>query len=142
MEEILLDPNLIYLALVAGFMFAFMALLTPGTGVFEILALVSLIFAGYGIINSTVNYWALILILAAAVFFILAIRKQGQRIYLGTFHPHPLDRLVIPVSQRRVVAAIRKSLPGPDHLGSIRRFPLGCDHQSDGGQGDSPITRS
>ena len=83
MEEILLNPNLIYLALVAGFMFAVMALLTPGTGVFEILALVSLIYAGYGIINSTVNYWALIIILAAVVFFILAIRKQGQRIYLG-----------------------------------------------------------
>lgn len=83
MEEILLNPNLIYMALVAGFMFAVMALLTPGTGIFEILALISLIYAGYGIINSTVNYWALIFIFVAAVLFILALRKPGQRIFLG-----------------------------------------------------------
>ena len=82
MEEILLNPNLIYMALVAGFMFAVMALLTPGTGIFEILALVSLIYAGYGIINSTVNYWALLLILAAAILFILSVRRRGQRIFL------------------------------------------------------------
>jgi membrane-bound ClpP family serine protease len=83
MEEILLNPNLIYMALVVGLMFAIMALLTPGTGVFEILALVTLIFAGYGIINTLVNYWALIFILAAVVLFILAVRKRGQRIFLA-----------------------------------------------------------
>ncbi|MGD9092194.1 MAG: NfeD family protein [Anaerolineales bacterium] len=83
MEEILLDPNLIYLALVAGLIFAVMALLTPGTGVFEILALLALIYAGYGIVNSSVNYWALIFLLVAAVFFILAVRRRGQRIFLA-----------------------------------------------------------
>jgi membrane-bound serine protease (ClpP class) len=71
------------MALVVGLMFAIMALLTPGTGVFEILALVTLIFAGYGIINTLVNYWALIFILAAVVLFILAVRKRGQRIFLA-----------------------------------------------------------
>jgi membrane-bound serine protease (ClpP class) len=82
MEEILLDPNVVYLAAVTGVLFAFMAILTPGTGLFEIGALLALLFAAYGVYNLPNNIWALGIMLIGVVLFILALRKPQQRIYL------------------------------------------------------------
>lgn len=53
-------PNIAYVLLVIGFVLSVLALLTPGTGVVEIIGLFSLIIAGYGIISNPVNYWAFI----------------------------------------------------------------------------------
>ena len=82
-ENILLDPNLAYLFLVGGFSLALMAILTPGTGVLEISAFFSLIFAGFAVYRLPINYWALVVLLIGVFPFIWAVRKSGQLIYLG-----------------------------------------------------------
>jgi len=83
MTDFLLDPNLAYLFVMGGFSLALMAILTPGTGIFEIGALFGLLLAGWGIYNLPINYWALALLLLGVFPFILALRKSGRLLYLG-----------------------------------------------------------
>lgn len=59
----IIDPNIAYVLLIVGFMLSVLALLTPGTGVVEIIGLFSMILAGYGIISNPSHYWALILLI-------------------------------------------------------------------------------
>ena len=56
--EFLINPNVSYVLLVIGFIFAILALLTPGTGFIEAAALLVLALAGYGIMNMPFNPWA------------------------------------------------------------------------------------
>ena len=81
MLEILLDPNVGYLLLVGGFVLAFLALFAPGTGFLEVGALFALLLAGYTLVNLPINGWAVILLLASIVPFVLALRrrKKGTR---------------------------------------------------------------
>jgi membrane-bound serine protease (ClpP class) len=72
--DFLLDPNIAYLLLVAGMLFALVAILTPGTGIPEILALFSIVLAGYAIYHLSLNWWALALLLLSLVPFLLAVR--------------------------------------------------------------------
>ena len=83
MVDFLLNPNLQYLFLVAGFSLAFMAILTPGTGLLEIGAFFGLLLAGYGVYNLPINYWALAILIIGVFPFIWAVRKSGQLLYLG-----------------------------------------------------------
>jgi len=83
MTDFLLDPNLAYLFLIGGFSLALMAILTPGTGIFEIGAFFGLLLAGWGIYNLPINYWALALLILGVFPFILALRKSGRLLYLG-----------------------------------------------------------
>jgi len=82
-ENFLLDPNMAYLFLVAGFSMALISLMAPGTGVLEIGALFSLLLAGWGIYTLPVNYWALAILILVVFPFIWAVRKSGQLVYLG-----------------------------------------------------------
>ncbi len=82
LADIFLRPDIAYLMLVGGFLLAMMALLTPGTGVFELAALVILLLAGWQIFNLPVNAWALILLVLSLVFFVLAVRWTRRRIFL------------------------------------------------------------
>jgi len=82
MLETFLNPNFAYLFLVAGFFLAILAILAPGTGLLEIGALFSFIFAGWAIYNLQINYWALVILLLGVVPFVLAVRRSGQYIYL------------------------------------------------------------
>jgi len=81
-ENILLNPNLAYLFLVGGFSMALIAIVTPGTGVLEITAFFSLLFAGYAVYSLPINYWAVIILLLSVIPFIWAVRKSGKLIYL------------------------------------------------------------
>ena len=81
-EDILLNPNIAYLVLVGGVMLAILALLSPGTGILEVAALILLILAGYAIYNLPINYWALGVLLLGVIPFIFALRKSGNTIYL------------------------------------------------------------
>ncbi len=83
METFLLNPNVLYIFLMLGLLLAVLAILTPGTGLLEIGALFSLFFAGWGVYNSAVNLWAVILMMAGAIPFILVVRLRGGRRYLG-----------------------------------------------------------
>src|SRR5215204_838583 len=81
--DFLLDPNIAYLILLAGVMLAFLALVTPGTGLFEIGALFSIVLAGYAIYNLSFNLWALIMLGLSIVPFVYSIQKPKREVYLG-----------------------------------------------------------
>jgi membrane-bound serine protease (ClpP class) len=77
--DFLLDPNVAYVLLVTGMLLVLMALLTPGTGLFEISALFALALAGYGAYNLGINAWALVPLALAVVPFLYAIRLKKWR---------------------------------------------------------------
>jgi len=80
--DILLEPNVAYLILVAGVMLGFMAIVSPGTGLFEVGAFFCLLLAGYAVYNLSFNWWALILLVLSLVPFVYAIRKPGRELFL------------------------------------------------------------
>lgn len=80
--EILLNPNIAYLLLVAGLLLAVLALVAPGTGILEIAALFILVLAGWGVSRLPVNYWALLFLLIGVFAFILALRSKRWVAYL------------------------------------------------------------
>jgi membrane-bound serine protease (ClpP class) len=81
--DFLLNPNLAYLILVSGFLLTVFAILTPGTGLFELGALFALVVAGWQVYNIPINYWALVVLILGVIPFLLAVRKSQQMVYLG-----------------------------------------------------------
>ncbi|RLD06411.1 MAG: hypothetical protein DRI56_08135 [Chloroflexota bacterium] len=78
-----LDPNLVYLFLVAFFFLAGIAILTPGTGMLEVGALLALILTAWGIYTLPINTWALVLLILGVLPFILAVRASKKILYLS-----------------------------------------------------------
>lgn len=83
METFFFDPNVAYLMLVAGFLLAILALLSPGTGIFEAAALLTLLLAGWEVYHLPINLWALIVLLGGVFPFLLALRKSQRLYYLA-----------------------------------------------------------
>jgi membrane-bound serine protease (ClpP class) len=81
--DFLLEPNIAYLILMGGVLLALLAIITPGTGMFEVGALFCLALAGYAIYNLSFNAWALIVIVLSIVPFIYAIQKPKRELFLG-----------------------------------------------------------
>ena len=81
--EFLLEPNVAYLILLAGVLLGFLAIVSPGTGLFEVGAFFCLALAGYAVYNLSFNWWALTLLVLSLVPFIYAIRKPKRELYLG-----------------------------------------------------------
>jgi membrane-bound serine protease (ClpP class) len=81
--NILLDPNVAYLLLLAGSMLGLLALVTPGTGALEAGALLCLGLAGYIATKLDFNLWALILLMLSVAPFLFAIRKPKRELYLA-----------------------------------------------------------
>lgn len=81
--DFLLDPNIAYLILLAGVMMGFLALITPGTGFFEIGALFSIVLAGYAVYNLSFNPWALMMLGVSVIPFVYSIQKPKRELYLG-----------------------------------------------------------
>lgn len=81
--EFLLEPNVAYLILVAGVMLGFMAIVSPGTGLFEVGAFFCLLLAGYAVYNLSFTWWALLLLVLSLVPFIYAIQRPKRELYLG-----------------------------------------------------------
>lgn len=77
----IIDPNIAYVLLVAGFIFSILAIMTPGTGVIEIVSLFSLVVAGYGVVSNPTNIWAIVILLPFIPFLIIY-RKNKQNKYL------------------------------------------------------------
>lgn len=77
----IIDPNIAYVLLIVGFVLSVLALLTPGTGIVEIIGLFFMILAGYGIISNPSNYWALV-ILIPFIPLIFVYRKTKKDYYL------------------------------------------------------------
>lgn len=80
---ILLDPNVAYLLLASGMILVTLAMLSPGTGLLEILALFTLVLAGYSVVNLPINGWALLVLVFGVFPFLLALRRSGRMIFLG-----------------------------------------------------------
>ena len=81
--DFLLEPNVAYLVLLASVLLAFMALVSPGTGLFEVGAIFCIALAGYAVYNLSFNWWALALLVLSLVPFIYAIQKPKREMYLG-----------------------------------------------------------
>jgi membrane-bound serine protease (ClpP class) len=81
--DFLLEPNVAYLILLGGVLLGLMAIVTPGTGVFEIGAFFCLALAGYAVYNLSFNWWAVVILVLSIVPFIYAIQKPKREIYLG-----------------------------------------------------------
>jgi membrane-bound serine protease (ClpP class) len=81
--DFLLDPNVAYLILLGGILLGLMAIVTPGTGLFEVGAFFCLALAGYEVYNLSFNWWALIVLVLSIAPFIYAIQKPKREPYLG-----------------------------------------------------------
>ena len=81
--EFLLDPNIAYLFLLAGVLLGLMAIITPGTGIFEVGAFFCLALAGYAVYNLSFNLWALVVLLLSIIPFVYAIQKPKRERYLA-----------------------------------------------------------
>lgn len=81
--DFLLDPNIAYLILVGAALLTMMAVLNPGTGLLEIMALFLWLISGYIIFNKPINFWALGLMLLGVVLFLFSLRKLKSMVYLG-----------------------------------------------------------
>jgi len=81
--DFLLEPNIAYLILLSGVLLGLMAIITPGTGLFEVGAFFCLALAGYAVYNLSFNWWALVLLVLSIVPFIYAIQKPKREPYLG-----------------------------------------------------------
>lgn len=81
--DFLIDPNIAYLFLIGGVMLAMLALVTPGTGFFEIGAFFAISLAGYAIYNLSFNWWALLILGLSIVPFVYAIRRPNREVFLG-----------------------------------------------------------
>jgi membrane-bound serine protease (ClpP class) len=74
----LVDPNVAYVLLIFGFMVAVLALLAPGTGIIELVALAILGLAGYGIANLNLNWWAPLIMLFGLIPFAFSFRRPAK----------------------------------------------------------------
>lgn len=81
--DILLNPNVAYLILLGGVLLGLMAIVTPGTGLFEVGAFFCLAFAGYAVYNLSFNLWALVVLVLSIIPFFYAIQKPKRELYLG-----------------------------------------------------------
>lgn len=81
--DFLLNPNVAYLFLMGGVLLSMLALVTPGTGVLEVGAFFCLAAAGYAVYTTSINLWALIVLVLSVIPFIYAIRKPKRELYLG-----------------------------------------------------------
>ena len=80
--NILLNPNIAFLALVLTFLLSALAVLIPGTGLVEVFALIGLLISAYAIANLQINYYALAILLVGVFPFLFALRISGKKIFL------------------------------------------------------------
>ena len=81
--DFLLDPNIAYLFLLGGVLLGLMAIITPGTGMFEVGSFFCLALAGYAVYNLSFNLWALIVLVLSIIPFVYAIQKPKRERFSG-----------------------------------------------------------
>jgi membrane-bound serine protease (ClpP class) len=72
------NPNVAYLALIVGLLMLVVAVTTPGTGVAEAIAIVSLVVAAIGLIQLSANFAGVALIVAAFVLFAIDVTATSH----------------------------------------------------------------
>ena len=81
--DFLFDPNVAYLILLGGVLLGFLAIITPGTGMFEVGTLFCILLAGYAIYHLSYNVWAIFVLLVSIIPFVYAIQKPKREVFLG-----------------------------------------------------------
>jgi membrane-bound serine protease (ClpP class) len=81
--EFLLDPNIAYIVLVGAILFLLVAIATPGTGIPEALGLLGIGAAGYAVYHLSLNWWALVILVASLVPFYFSVRGPRREIWLA-----------------------------------------------------------
>src|SRR5512139_4054088 len=82
MPDILLNPNVVYILLMAGALLAMMALATPGTGLLELGAFFLIVVAGYGLYTLSFNWWALLIMMLSLIPFVYSLGKTKREAFL------------------------------------------------------------
>jgi membrane-bound serine protease (ClpP class) len=82
--QILLNPNIAYLTSVRALLAILAAIVAPGTGLIELLALLLIGVSAYMVYNIGMNLWALIILLLSVIPFFIAIRSKNSLPYLIT----------------------------------------------------------
>ena len=80
--DILLNPNIAYLTSVLAVLAILAAIVAPGTGLIELLALLLIALSGYMAYNLGMNLWALVILLLSVVPFFVAIRSKNSIVFL------------------------------------------------------------
>jgi membrane-bound serine protease (ClpP class) len=80
--DFLFDPNVAYLILLGGVVLGFLAVITPGTGIFEVGTLFCILLFGYAASQLSVNGWAIVVLMASIVPFVYASQKPHRTVYL------------------------------------------------------------
>lgn len=81
--DFLISTNFAFLIILAGVLLTVFAILTPGTGIFELGALLTIVLAGWAIFNQPINLWALAVLVLGVFPFLLAVRLTKQRANLS-----------------------------------------------------------
>jgi membrane-bound serine protease (ClpP class) len=81
--EVLMNPNIAYILLVAGSFLVLMAIIIPGTGMPEVGALFCIVLAAYAVYHLSFNWWALVLMVASMLPFSLSLRKPYSGFWLA-----------------------------------------------------------
>jgi membrane-bound serine protease (ClpP class) len=81
--DFLLNPNVAYVVLLTGVFLAFLAVITPGTGLLEIGAVFCFLLAGYAVYNLSINAWALVVLFLSVFPYIYSVQKQNRLVFLG-----------------------------------------------------------
>lgn len=76
-------PNLLYLFLIAGLWLAALAVVTPGTGFYEVLAILTLAGVGWGTIYVPLDGWAFLPLALGAVFYGVSLRRRREALWLA-----------------------------------------------------------
>lgn len=80
--EYLQNPNVAYLIIVVTTLLIFSAVVTPGTGVIEILAFGAILGSIFILVSNDFNWWALVLVILSAVPFGVAVYGKGRQPWL------------------------------------------------------------
>lgn len=80
--DLLLNPNIAYVLIVASVLLALVAIITPGTGVAEVLLVFCLMLAGYQVYHLGINAWAVTILLLSLFPFFMAIRSKRWRLHM------------------------------------------------------------
>ncbi|MFN2195982.1 MAG: NfeD family protein [Anaerolineales bacterium] len=81
--DLLLNPNLAYLLLMVGTLLALLAVLTPGTGLLELGAVIVLVVVGIQLFNIPINLWALGLVVVGAGIYVLSVIRRGDPVLMA-----------------------------------------------------------
>lgn len=81
--DFFLDANFAYLILIVGVLCSLLAILTPGTGLLEVVAFFCLALSGFAVYKLPFNFWALLLMGLSMIPFVIAVRTPKRGLLLG-----------------------------------------------------------